>query len=158
MHRGILIFLNNAGQLYRRMLVPVQEETGLTQAELDILLFLANNPEYDTASDIVSVRRLAKSNVSVGIRKLEQKGLLLRRLDARDRRIEHLELTSAAAGAVELGRKSQEAFGAALVQGFTFEERRELERLMGRIHQNLEQMWDETKRNGRQTGGENDGG
>ena len=32
-----------------------------------ILLFLANNPEYDTASEIVRVRQLTKSHVSASI-------------------------------------------------------------------------------------------
>lgn len=139
MHTALLKYMTDSGKLYARMLVPAREASGLTQAELDILLFLANNPEYDTASNIVAMRHLAKSNVSVGIRSLEAKGLLRRRSDGRDLRVDHLELTAAAQEPVELGREGQQRFGALLFQGFSTKDRAELERLMDRIQQNVSQ-------------------
>ncbi len=142
MHTVLLKYMNSSGKLYARMLLPAREASGLTQAELDILLFLANNSEYDTASDIVAIRHLAKSNVSVGVRSLEERGLLLRRSDGRDRRVEHLELTAAAQAPVELGRMGQQQFGALLFRGLSDEDRAELERLMDRIQQNVSQALD----------------
>ena len=38
---------------------------------------LANNPQYDTATQIVRYRHLAKSHVSVSIRSLQERGLIL---------------------------------------------------------------------------------
>lgn len=142
MQLTILRYLNDAGKLYQRLLAPAREAAGLTQAELDILLFLANEPGYDTASDIVAVRRLAKSNVSVGIKSLEAKGLLLRRPDGRDRRIERLTMTRAAAPAVELGRACQKDFGALLLHGLSPEDRTELAHLMDHIQRNLTRALD----------------
>lgn len=142
MHLTMLRYLTDAGRLYHRLLAPAREAAGLTQAELDILLFLANNPEYDTASDIVAVRRLAKSNVSVGVKNLEVKGLLYRRSDTQDRRIEHLSLAPAAARPIELGREGQRRFGAVLQRGFSSEDRAELEHLMTRIQKNISQALD----------------
>ena len=43
---------------------------GLNQLEIDILLFLHNNPELCTASDICRYRALAKSNVSAAVERL----------------------------------------------------------------------------------------
>ena len=62
-------FLRSRGmeKLYSALFSPLLERCGLTQLEADILMFLANNPEYDTARDIVEKRRLAKSHVSVGV-------------------------------------------------------------------------------------------
>lgn len=142
MRTVLLKYMTDSGKLYTRMLAPAREASGLTQAELDILLFLANHPEYDTASDIVAMRHLAKSNVSVGIRSLEAKGLILRRSDGQDRRVDHLELTAAARMPVELGREGQRRFGALLFRGFSDEDRAELERLMDRIQQNAAQALD----------------
>ena len=142
MHTALLKYMTDSGKLYAQMLVPARKAFGLTQVELDILLFLANNPEYDTASDIVAIRHLAKSNVSVGIRSLEAKGLIHRRADGRDRRVDHLELTAAAQAPVELGQEGQQRFKALLFQGFSAEDRAELERLMGRIQQNISQVLD----------------
>ena len=45
---------------------------GLNQLEIDILLFLHNNPELCTASDICRYRALAKSNVSAAVERLRR--------------------------------------------------------------------------------------
>ena len=60
-----------AKKLYGRMLEPVCRLYVLTRMELDILLFLANNPGYDTAADMVERRQLAKSQVSSSVAQLE---------------------------------------------------------------------------------------
>lgn len=142
MHTALMKYLTETGRLYHLLLSPAREAAGLTQSELDILLFLANNPEYDTASDVVSMRRLAKSNVSVGVKRLADKGLLLRRPDPRDRRVEHLTLTAAAALPVKLGQEGQDRFGALLIQGFSPEEKAQLEHLMDHIQQNISRALD----------------
>ena len=63
-------------RLYTRRFAELLRETGLNQAEMDVLLFLANNPPYDTARDIVRRRGLAKSHVSAAVESLAEKGLL----------------------------------------------------------------------------------
>lgn len=62
---------NAVKTLYSEFVSPVCAKYGLTRIELDILLFLANNTHYDTATDIVEVRFLAKSQVSAAIKNLE---------------------------------------------------------------------------------------
>ncbi len=86
---------------YYRNLEPVCKRWNLTRNELDVVLFLTNHPEVDRASEIVSRRGIAKSHVSQSVAALEQRGFLLRRPDARDRRTVHLELTDAARPMVE---------------------------------------------------------
>ena len=44
---------NAVKTLYSEFVSPVCAKYGLTRIELDILLFLANNTRYDTATDIV---------------------------------------------------------------------------------------------------------
>ena len=48
-------------RLYDQTMDPIAQRWDLTRMELDILLFLANAPAYDTAADIVERRRLTKS-------------------------------------------------------------------------------------------------
>ena len=48
---------------YARLLEPICKKWDLTRNELDVMLFLANNPDYDRAADIVTNRGLAKSHV-----------------------------------------------------------------------------------------------
>ena len=51
--------------LYADCMEPVCHTYHITRMELDILLFLANNPKYDTAAEIIEIRYLAKSHVSI---------------------------------------------------------------------------------------------
>ena len=77
-------------KLYCGLFTPMLERHGLTQLEVDILLFLANNPAYDTARDIVEKRHLAKSHVSVGVDALAARGMLDRRKREGNRKTIHL--------------------------------------------------------------------
>ena len=61
-------------RLYDQTMDPIAQQWDLTRMELDILLFLANAPAYDTAADIVERRRLTKSHVSVSIHSLIRRG------------------------------------------------------------------------------------
>ena len=63
-------------RLYDQTMDPIAQRWDLTRMELDILLFLANAPAYDTAADIVERRRLTKSHVSVSIPSLRRRGWL----------------------------------------------------------------------------------
>lgn len=80
------------GKLYRMGLEPVCEKYGLTRMELDILLFLANHPEYDTARDIIEKRKLTKSHVSASIARLKERGCLETYFEDGNRKTIHLKL------------------------------------------------------------------
>ena len=133
-------FIRSQGirKLYCSLFTPMLERRGLTQLEVDILLFLANNPACDTARDIVEKRHLAKSHVSVGIDALAGRGLLVRQMREGNRKTIHLVLTEAAAPIVEEGRAVQRQYGEMLLAGFTEEEREELFRLLDRIGENVD--------------------
>ena len=92
---------------YAAMLESVCRQYDLTRNELDILLFLANNPEFDRAAEIVAIRRIAKSHVSLSVGNLEKRGLLSRVFEESDRRTAHLRLTEAAQPIVRAGQHLQ---------------------------------------------------
>ena len=50
-------FANKTALAYSAVCKPLCQELGLPQTAFDILLFLANNPTYKTASDIRSEER-----------------------------------------------------------------------------------------------------
>lgn len=80
------------------------ERKGLTMRELYVLLFLVNNPDRDTARDVVELRGLPKSQVSGAVDLLAERGLLERLPDRTDRRVVHLALT---APGTELGQQAR---------------------------------------------------
>ncbi|MDO5153187.1 MAG: MarR family transcriptional regulator [Eubacteriales bacterium] len=125
--------LNKAKKSYARCLEPICKKWGLTRNELDVLLFLYNNPPFDRAADIVSRRGMAKSHVSLSAANLEQQGLLARRFDANDRRTVHLELTDRGRTVAREGRDAQQRFFDQIYGSITAEE---LE-LWGKITQKI---------------------
>ena len=66
---------------YELLSSEVCDRHELTQMEYDILMFLYNNPQHNTAADIVRYRKSTKSHVSTSLKVLEEKGLIERRID-----------------------------------------------------------------------------
>lgn len=125
---------------YAAMLDPVCQQYGLTRNELDVLLFLANNPGYDRAADIVSIRRISKSHVSLSVSNLEKQGLLFREMEADDRRTAHLKLTDAAHPIVRAGQHLQKLFFTRMFAGLTKKELDQWGTVLMKICSNIESM------------------
>lgn len=133
----ILDFLSAEGELYQRLTMPVAEKHGLSSMEFAIILFLANNPEHDTATEIVNIRHLTKSHVSTSIRSLVEKGLLSKEYRNGDHRTIHLILSEQTDAIVTDGRLAQRCFYDALFKGFSDEEHAQLEFFMERMNENI---------------------
>ena len=63
-------FSIKTSQAYNAVCKPLCQELGLSQTALDILLFLANNPDYKTARDIVEVRHIKGRAVRLRVQPL----------------------------------------------------------------------------------------
>ena len=132
-------------KLYDTSLEPVCLRHGLARMELDILLYLANNPLFDTAKDMVERRRMAKSHVSTAVRELEERGYLERIFRPGNRKTAHLSLLPAAEQVVLEGREAQRAFAAAILRDFTAGEREYMEKMMERIAGNAREAIKEAR-------------
>ena len=91
---------------YESMCKPLCHELKLPQTAFDILMFLANNPEFKTARDIVEVRKLKANLVSVNIDKLVNEGYLIRKNVEGDRRKVQLLCTDKAQPIISRGRNT----------------------------------------------------
>ena len=94
-------------ELYENMVSPVCEKYELTYMEFTVLMFLANNPQYDTATQIVRYRHLAKSHVSVSIRSLQERGLILAVIISKIRLVVCVVHTASTSSAVICGLSIQ---------------------------------------------------
>ena len=130
----------SARKSYSRLLEPICQEWKLTRNELDILLFLYNNPEYNRAADIVSHRGIAKSHVSLGVASLEEKGLLCRRFSEQDRRAAYLELRDQGRVIADRAREKQMAYFSALYRGISREEFEIWKNIMLKVRDNIKNM------------------
>lgn len=125
---------------YGRAMESVCRQWDLTQNELNVLLFLANNPGFDRAADLVTHRGMTKSHVSLSVTNLESRGLLLRRADPQDRRTVHLELTEESREIARAGREVQRAYFGRLFRGLSREELDIWQEVMEKVCRNMEQM------------------
>ena len=125
---------------YPKQLEPVCEKHSLTRVEMDILLFLANNPEFDTAKDIVEFRGIAKSYVSAGISSLEERGYIERNFKDGNRKTIHLTLTKYASDAIRDGREVQKQFFGKLKNGITEEEMKAIQSVLKKVLENIENV------------------
>lgn len=128
---------NAVKALYSKCVEGVCVKHNITRMELDILLFLANNPCFDTASDIVEVRYLSKSQVSSSIKLLEQCGYLRKEYLERNRKTAHLRICEGAKDIISDGQAAQEKFISIILDGFSQEEIDRMKRHNDRILRNI---------------------
>ena len=95
---------------YTAVCKPLCQTLKLPQTAFDILLFLANNPAYQTAADSVEVRKIKANLVSVNVDKLVRDGYLTRESMPGDRRKTRLLCTEKAQPVIMQGRQLQSAF------------------------------------------------
>ncbi|MDO4314629.1 MAG: MarR family transcriptional regulator [Oscillospiraceae bacterium] len=115
----LLHFSQQFGKFYARQFAPLLERTGLSMREIHVLLFLANNPAYDTARDVTEFRGLSKSQVSQAVELLAAEGLLRRTPDGADRRIVRLSITEDGAPLARECRDIQAACVRRLLDGLS---------------------------------------
>ena len=137
MSSNFLDSVQHAKRAYSKFQEPVCKQWNLTQKELDILLFLYNNPSYDRAVDIVNLRGITKSHVSMSVRSLEEKAFLLCSVDPNDRRTVCLELTEAGRQVAAQARQVQEDFFQALYDGIDPEALAVWNRVRNQISENI---------------------
>ena len=99
-------------------------ELKLPQTAFDILMFLANNPDYKTASDIVEVRKIKANLVSVNVEKLVRDGYLERKAVEGDRRKVELICTKKAEPVIDNGNNLQQDFVVQILSGVDEENRK----------------------------------
>ena len=123
---------------YSRHTRSICEKFGLTQMEYDILMFLHNHPQFNTAADIVKIRKATKSHVSTTLKTLEDNGLV-RKIQSPDnkKRIE-IELLEPAQKVIQEGLSVQKEFVKDLFQGLSEEELRMWQSIFTKVCNNAE--------------------
>lgn len=132
----LLQFFQHFEAFYNRQFAPLLKRSGLSMREVRVLLFLANNPDYDTARDITVLRGISKSQVSQAVELLAAEGLLARTPDPADRRVVHLAITETGRPLARECQAMQERCVARLLTGLAPEEVQTLERLLETVLDN----------------------
>ena len=119
---------------------PLCTQLGLTQTAFDILMFLGNNPAYQTASEIAQIRHIKSNLISVNVEHLVREGYLTRRPVKGDRRKTRLLCTEKAQSVLIRGRQLQQDFAQGLFAGMSDEMRSAFSGAIRIIEDNLDEM------------------
>ena len=130
-------------RLYDHEMAPIMAAHDLTRMELDVLLFLKNNPGCDTAAEIVQLQMMTKSHVSKAVEHLSERGLLTQARDEKNRRRIHLTLTDAAAPVLDLALEAQSRIVALMLSGLSQEDNETICRIIKHISRNVSVALDE---------------
>ena len=145
--QNLLLHGQKLKRAYDSVFRPVMARHGLTRNEVDVLLFLANNPGRDTARDICTYRKLKPAIVSFHVDKLAREGYLLRQAVPGDRRKCRLVPTEKAVPVIAQGRALQERFSRQLVRGLTAEDAAHFERCLTIIGDNMTAIAEDRRKN-----------
>lgn len=124
---------------YEMLTRKVCEKYQLTQMEYDILIFLHNNPQHNTAAEIVKIRKSTKSHVSSSLKNLENRGLVERIQSADNKKHIEIVLLEKAVPIIEDGIKVQKEFAKTLLQGLSEEEKRICVQVFNKICKNADE-------------------
>ncbi len=124
---------------YEMLTRKVCEKYQLTQMEYDILIFLHNNPQHNTAAEIVKIRKSTKSHVSSSLKNLENRGLVERIQSADNKKHIEIVLLEKAVPIIEDGIKVQKEFAKTLLRGLSEEEKRICVEVFNKICKNADE-------------------
>ena len=134
----LLFMIHNSLELYENLCQPVCKECGIPQTAFDIVMFLANNPEYYTAKDICKIRGIKPNLVSFHVEKLVQEEYLIREAIPGDRRQVKLILTEKTDVIVEKGRTVQQHYREILTDQISDSDMEVFQRCLDTVRQNIE--------------------
>ena len=125
-------------QAYNRRIEETAHRLGLAKPEADVLLFLANNPQYNTARDVVQYRGFSKTYVSRAVERLIARGFLRSEPHPTDGRVLLLHMTGDASQTVRQLQMAQMSFFDRLFVDITSEDRLRVMQLCAKLEENLE--------------------
>ena len=136
------MFVNTARFLdaYHAVMQPLCTEAKLPPVALDIILYLANNPSYNTAKDICCHKGLKPSIVSFHVDRLVTDGYLERQPVPGDRRKTGLCCTEKATPLIAEGRRLQHAFALELARGLSDEDLAHFRRCVAVFDRNIDRL------------------
>lgn len=137
--KNLIRLTHQMNKTYNHLCIDVMKTYRITRCELDILMFLYNNPDLDTAKDIVEKRGIVKSQASMGIDRLIRRGYLETKRDLQDKRKYHLYLLKDATAIIEDGLKMQQHFNQLLFNNISDNDKQKLYDILEQVYVNLKE-------------------
>lgn len=127
-------------KVHKKMCFEAVMEYHFTPNEILVLMFLSNNPDFDTAKDIAYYRNISKGLIAKSVESLAEQGFLILKKDEKDRRKIHLILSEKSQAVVEHIREISKDFQEQLLEGVPEEYLEILDKTSSIMEKNLEKM------------------
>ena len=137
---GYFIHFAKVNKVYKKMCYQSVEEYRFTPNEIEVMMFLANNPGMDSASDIAFYKNISKGLIAKSVESLCLKGFLTTRKDTKDRRLIHLILTPQSDDIVKRLQACKREFIKQLQKGVADEDLAAMDRATEIMNRNLDEM------------------
>lgn len=134
------IHFAKVNKVYRKICYQSVEEYHFTPNEIEVMMFLSNNPGMDSASDIAFYKNISKGLVAKSVESLYNKGFIVTEKDKKDRRLIHLILTEQSNDVVMRLKNCKKEFVKQLQEGVTDEDLAAMDRATAIMNQNLDGM------------------
>lgn len=125
---------------YEKGFESISKDLSLSQNEIDILLFLNNNPTLDTAKDICHFRVMSKSMISKSVESLSERGYILLNANKKDKRRINLKLTLKAQATLLKLEEAQKNIFKTLTHGITKEEKQIIKDIFHKLDMNISKI------------------
>ena len=139
MEENLAVVMMRVRRNVRAALREVVREEGLTQNEIEVLLFLQRGT-FDTARDISQERGMPRSLVSKAVDQLVRRGYVEAVHDQEDRRVVRLRLLPVAQEMVDRLVQARKEFFSQLCKGITEEEAKAVYSMVGKMTENLDRL------------------
>ncbi len=121
-------------------LEPVCSEYNIKRLELFLLLILEFNPRINSAKKICDLGELKRSNVSIMVESLCNRGIIVQEIDKDDRRSYKLSLTEKAKPIIEKSINIIDKVYTSILEGIPEDELKRGEKLFGKMYENLKKI------------------
>lgn len=127
-------------QIMEQELQAIRMKYDLKRIEVEILLYLAQDRQHNTAKEIQKYLYVNKGHISQSMDRLCREHLLQATTDCKDRRYVHYQPTERAGELIEEIRSAWCRVSEALFEGVTEEEKQVLACVAARIENNMKKM------------------
>lgn len=137
---AFLVSFTKAKKTYKKFISPTLNDLGLTHNEFEILVFLQENLEYNTAKDIVEFSGLSKGLISRSIESLLKKDMITIKKDENDKRVFRLYISKSAEETISILNKISNEFCRLLLKGLQDEELIAFDSILNKMIKNLNNL------------------
>lgn len=126
-------------EMFRARMNVDMKESDLTFSQMEILFYLEKHSDHAiNQQELCDAVQVSHPTMIGLINRMEEKDLVVRRTDPLNRRSRYIEMTQKSQEILRQTRERRHRNDRMLVKGFTDEEMKELNRLLGMVYRNMQ--------------------